>query len=129
MIVIIGSDHGALDLKKELVQYLTSVGVNIIDVGTNSYDSCDYPKIAEAIINAYRETGASHVIALCGTGVGMANAITRYPGIKSISSSHPSVIKKETLKYGINTLVLGGRTTTFLIAKQCVDAFLGPVAN
>ncbi len=129
MIVIIGSDHAALDLKKEIVQYLTLVGVQLIDVGTNSYDSCDYPKIAAEIIKAYRETRASHVIALCGTGVGMANAITRYREIKSISLSHPSVIKKERLKGSINTLVLGGRTITFLIAKQCVDAFLGPVAN
>ena len=75
--IAIGCDHGALELKQQLIEHLKKRGVECKDYGTYTKDSCDYPvyakKVAEAILSGECEEG----ILLCGTGIGMSMAANK----------------------------------------------------
>ena len=81
--IAIGCDHGALELKEQLIEHLKKRGVECKDYGTYTKDSCDYPvyakKVAEAILSGECEEG----ILLCGTGIGMSMAANKIKGIRA----------------------------------------------
>ncbi len=80
MNIIIGSDHHGYELKRELIKYLTSLGYQVIDEGTNSSESVDYPiyakKVCEKVING------NLGILICGSGIGMSIAANKIKGIR-----------------------------------------------
>ena len=90
--IAIGCDHGALELKEQLVEHLKKRGIECKDYGTYTKDSCDYPvyarKVAEAILSGECEEG----ILLCGTGIGMSMAANKIKGLEqhyaAIASQH-----------------------------------------
>lgn len=81
--IAIGCDHGALELKEQLIEHLKKRGIECKDYGTYTKDSCDYPvyakKVAEAILSGECEEG----ILLCGTGIGMSMAANKIKGIRA----------------------------------------------
>ena len=74
MIIGIGNDHGATDLKFELEEYLNSKGYEVINYGTDSYESIDYPVIAEKVAKAVINKEVDRAILMCGTGIGVSLA-------------------------------------------------------
>ena len=110
-----GCDHTAIDLKKELMEYMTEKGYECVDYG--AYDAkvrVDYPdqgqKVAEAIIAGEVEKG----VLICGTGIGISLAANKVPGIRAAVCSEP---------YSAEMTVRHNNAQ--IIAKKILDAFFG----
>ena len=124
MKIAIGSDHAAYNEKKEIINYLASKGLDVLDLGTNSGDSVDYPifgqKVAKSVINNVSDRG----IVICGTGIGISIAANRYKGIRAAlctTKIHAEMSRKHN---DSNILALGVRTTELSQLKEIVDVWL-----
>lgn len=123
-IVAIASDHGGFELKELLVKKLRDEGYDVLDLGTNSTQSVDYPDYAAAMAEALKDGRAGRGILLCGTGIGISIAANRYPFIRAalVHDAFGARLCRE--HNNANVLVLGGRTTGVEIAYDCVRLFL-----
>ncbi|MDO9308563.1 MAG: ribose 5-phosphate isomerase B [Deltaproteobacteria bacterium] len=122
--IVIGSDHGGLNLKTALNSYLTRRGYEVTDAGTNSDASVDYPdfgqKVAEAVIAGQAELG----ILICGTGIGMSIAANKIPGIRAALVTDVFMARMAREHNNANILVLGGRVLDEQKACDLVGAWL-----
>jgi RpiB/LacA/LacB family sugar-phosphate isomerase len=124
MKIVIGSDHAGFALKKTMSDYVTTLGHEIIDVGTHSPDPVDYPDYAEKVGKALMKGDAERGIMICGSGVGASVAANKMPGIRAglchdTYSAHQSVEHDD-----INMLVLGERVIGPALARELVKTFL-----
>ena len=107
--IAIGCDHGALELKEQLIEHLKKRGVECKDYGTYTKDSCDYPvyakKVAEAILSGECEEG----ILLCGTGIGMSMAANKIKGIRAALCSDCFSAQATKEHNNANVLCMGAR--------------------
>jgi ribose 5-phosphate isomerase B len=121
--IIIGSDHGAFELKETIAGYLKSLGFDIEDMGCDSKDSCDYPaygtKVAEKV-----SKGEGRGILLCGTGIGMSIVANRYPGIRAALCLNEYMARMSRMHNNSNVLVLGARVIGAGLALDIVDVWL-----
>ncbi len=122
--IVIGSDHGGLNLKSALNSYLTRRGFEVMDAGTNSDASVDYPdfgqKVAESVISGQAELG----ILICGTGIGMSIAANKIPGIRAALVTDVFMARMAKEHNNANILVLGGRVLDEQKACDLVGAWL-----
>jgi ribose 5-phosphate isomerase B len=122
--IVIGSDHGGLNLKTALSIYLTGRGFDVTDAGTDSDDSVDYPdfgqKVAEIVISGRAELG----ILICGTGIGMSIAANKIPGIRAALVTDVFMARMSREHNNANILVLGGRVLDEKNACDLVGAWL-----
>lgn len=107
--IVIGSDHGGLDLKSAVTQFLTGRGIQVSDVGTDNDASVDYPeyglKVAEMVASGAAERG----VLVCGTGIGMSIAANKVPGIRAALVTDAFMARMAKEHNNANILVLGGR--------------------
>lgn len=120
---VIGSDHGGFDLKEELKQYLLSKDIKVIDIGTYSKESVDYPDIAKKLSKTVLEKEILGLL-ICGTGIGISIAANKQLGIRAALCSESFSAKMSRKHNNANVLVLGGRTTGYELAKDILDSFL-----
>jgi ribose 5-phosphate isomerase B len=122
--IVIGSDHGGLNLKTALKSYLSRRGIEISDVGTNNGDSVDYPdfglKVAEMVVSGAAGSG----ILICGTGIGMSIAANKIPGIRAALVTDVFMARMAKEHNNANILVLGGRVLDEQIACDLVAAWI-----
>ena len=128
MELIIGSDHGGYELKEKLKGYLSKKGVAIIDVGTKSQESCDYPDIAKKGARKVLEKKCLGIL-ICGTGIGISIAANKIKGIRAALCYNEYTSKMAREHNDANILCLGGRTTLVENAKKIVDVFLNTSAS
>ena len=88
MKIAIGNDHTAVDLKNTISDYLKELGYEVINLGTDSRESCDYPIYGEKVGRAVADGEADLGIAICGTGVGISLAANK---VKGIRAGHPGL--------------------------------------
>ncbi len=124
MKVVIGSDHAGFFLKEKIKDYLCSEGIEVIDVGTNSHVSVDYPEFAAKVIEILLQGKAERGILICGTGLGMSIAANRFPGIRAALCHEPFSAKMARRHNNANVLVLGGRLVGDGMAIEIVKTFL-----
>eukprot|EP00695_Tsukubamonas_globosa_P003822 TRINITY_DN852_c0_g1_i1.p1 TRINITY_DN852_c0_g1~~TRINITY_DN852_c0_g1_i1.p1 ORF type:complete len:153 (+),score=33.19 TRINITY_DN852_c0_g1_i1:59-517(+) len=125
--ITIGSDHGAFDMKDEIVKYIQTKyagKVEVVDVGVHSKESVDYPDIALEVCKPIIAKEADAGIALCGSGIGISIACNKVPGIRCALCHDEYTARYCRLHNNANVLSFGGRTTGPEIAKQMVDSFL-----
>ena len=123
--LFIGSDHGALELKDNLVAYLKTIkGVELIDCGTFDTQSVDYPDIADKVVKNVLEDVTNLGVLCCGTGIGISIKANRNKGIRAalVYDKFTSQMAKE--HNNANVLCLGGRTTSFDDAKDYISTWL-----
>lgn len=125
MRVVVGSDHAGFALKLEMADLLRLQGHEVIDVGTHSTDSVDYPDFAEAVGLAVVDGRAERGVLVCGSGVGASVAANKIKGIRAaichdVYSAHQGVEHDD-----MNVLVLGGRIVGSALAGELVRAFMG----
>jgi len=82
MNIALGNDHLGFEIRKVILKDLIQYGHTVIDCGTNSRDSVDYPDYAECVVNAILSGRAQRGVLICGTGIGMSIAANRYPEIR-----------------------------------------------
>ncbi len=123
--IAIGADHGAVDLKDAIVDYLRGKGYAVDDLGTHGHASVDYPDFAELVTARVLDGSADSGMLFCTTGVGMSIAANRHIGIQA-SLVHDVETAKITREHNnSNVLVMGAKATSPEQGKAIVDAWLG----
>ncbi|WP_200813129.1 ribose 5-phosphate isomerase B [Helcococcus massiliensis] len=124
MRLAIGCDHVALDLKKEIIEYVESLGHEIEDLGPFTDERTDYPiygqKVAKAVANKEYDRG----ILICGTGVGISIAANKVKGIRAVCCSEPYSAKLSRQHNDSNILAFGARVIGPELAKMIVKEWL-----
>ena len=124
MKLAIGNDHVAVDMKKEIKEYLESKGHEVIDVGTNSTDRFNYPvsgyKVARMVADKQVDAG----VLICGTGVGISLAANKVRGIRACVCSDPYTAKLSKQHNNTNIIAFGARVIGIETAKMIVDEWL-----
>ena len=123
--VAVVSDHAAFEMKAMLAEHLRSAGYEVLDLGTTSTDSVDYPdygyRIADAIASGQVERG----IALCGSGIGISISVNRHPACRCALVSDGLAARLAREHNDANVLALGARLIGIETARDCVEQFLG----
>jgi ribose 5-phosphate isomerase B len=125
-VLYIASDHAGFTLKETLKQHLaaTHPALRVMDLGTHSEDSVDYPDYGFAAAHAVvAEEGARGII-LCGSGIGISIAANRVAGARAALCLTPEMAVGAREHNNANILALGARLSDAATAKACVDAFL-----
>ena len=122
--IVWGNDHSAIEMKKELIPYLESKGYEVINVGTDSTESVDYPAYGEKVALAVRNHEADLGIAVCGTGLGISLACNKVKGIRACVCSEPYTAKYSRLHNNCNVLCFGARVIGPELAKMIIDTFV-----
>ena len=120
----IASDHGGFKLKEIIREYLESKEYKIIDYGTKSDQSVDYPDYAEKISKGIQEGEVDLGIAICGTGIGISIACNKFKGIRAAHCTDAFSARAARQHNNANILCMGDRITGVEIAKDLVDNFL-----
>lgn len=121
----IAADHGGYDLKEQLKQHIEAKGIEIIDYGTHSLDSVDYPDYAYKLTTGVLSKEVDLGIAICGTGVGISIACNKVEGIRAAHCTDSFTARATRQHNDANIICLGGRITGIEIAKDIIDNFLG----
>ena len=124
MKLAIGSDHGGYNLKEAIVKHLEDKGVDVLDVGTYSKESCDYPLIAKDVTRKVLSTNGTKGILVCGTGIGICIAANKVRGIRAAHCTDTYSAKMTVQHNDANILCLGERVTGVGLALDIVDAWL-----
>lgn len=122
--IVIGSDHTGFKAKEELKKYLQMKGYEIIDVGTNSEQSCDYPDFAYAVAYAVKTNQAQRGIMLDATGIPSSIAANKVKGIRSAVAFNEFAVKSSREHNNSNVLTLGAKIFDIEILKSFVDLWL-----
>ncbi len=125
MKIAFANDHSAIDMKEELIPYIEQLGHTVLDFGTNTRESCDYPVYGEKAANAVMAGEANCGIVVCGTGVGISLAANKVHGIRCVVCSEPYSAKFSRLHNNTNMLAFGARVVGVELAKMIIDEWLG----
>lgn len=120
----IGNDHSALEMKKEIIAFLEEKGHEVVDYGTNSAESCDYPVYGEVVARAVAAGEVEQGILICGTGIGISLAANKVKGIRAAVCSEPFTAKMARAHNNCNILAFGARVVGPELAKMIVEAWL-----
>lgn len=124
MKIAIGCDHAAYELKAEVAGFISDIGFEVLDMGTNGPESVDYPdyagKVSEAVISGKADKG----ILICGTGLGMSMSANKYRGIRAAMCSEPVSARLSRQHNDSNVLCMGARMIGPLMANEIVDVWL-----
>jgi ribose 5-phosphate isomerase B len=124
MKIAIACDHGGFILKESVAEAVKESGCEVLDLGTFSEQSVDYPDYACLVANAVLKNEADAGILLCGTGIGISIAANKFKGIRCalLNSEFAAQMAKE--HNNANVIALGGRVTASGEAKKIVKAYL-----
>ena len=124
MKIALGADHAGYELKDQIKQHLQQRRIDVIDEGTSSSESVDYPDYARAVAHDVSEQRADWGILVCGSGIGMAIAGNKVDGIRAanVSSEYEAQMSRE--HNNVNVLALGARILKPDEAIRIVDQWL-----
>lgn len=120
----IGNDHSALELKAEIIEFVESMGHEVVDYGTKTKDSCDYPVYGEAVGRAVVNKEVDLGILICGTGLGISMAANKVKGVRAAVCSEPFTAKMSRAHNNANIIAFGARVVGAELAKMIVETFL-----
>ncbi len=124
MKIAIGNDHAATEMKMIILQYLQEKGFEVLNLGTDTLDSVDYPDYGAAVGRAVVNGEADLGIAICGSGIGISMAANKVRGVRAACCSEPYSAKMSRLHNNANVLCFGARVVGPELAKMIVDEFL-----
>ena len=124
MKIAIGNDHTATDLKKEIMEYVKSLGHEVINFGTDEYESCHYPEYGKKVGQAVAAGEADCGILICGTGVGISLAANKVKGIRCGVCSDTTTAHLNKEHNNANIIAFGARIVGVEKAKDIVKAYL-----
>ena len=124
MKIAAASDHGGFSLKEEVKKHLMERGIEVLDLGTHSEESVDYPVYGKACGEAVASGKADLGIVVCGTGIGISIAANKVKGIRCGLCTYVEMARLTKQHNNANILALGGRTTETGLAMEIVDTWL-----
>jgi ribose 5-phosphate isomerase B len=122
--IVIGSDHGGLELKEVIKAALISRGMDVNDCGTDNGESVDYPDFAEKVASAVSRSEADQGVLICGTGIGMSIVANKFPGVRAALVTDEFMAQMAKEHNNANILVLGGRVLAAEMAVKMVNTWL-----
>ena len=122
--LVIGSDHGGLELKEAVKAALALRGMAVEDYGTANNESVDYPDFAERVAGAVSRGEAALGILVCGTGIGMSIVANKFPGVRAALATDEFMAQMAKEHNNANILVLGGRVLSVALATRMVNVWL-----
>lgn len=124
MNIVVVSDHAGFTLKEDVKTFLESEGHNVIDCGTYSKESCDYPDYANNAALAILESKAERGIFICGTGIGISIAANRHKGIRAALCSDIYSARLSRQHNNANVLAMGANIVAIPLAKEIIKEWL-----
>lgn len=124
MKIAIGADHGGIHLKTAIVAHLKDLGHEVVDYGTDSSESCDYPLIALPLAKDVAAGDLALGILICGTGIGIGIAANKVPGVRAALCHDTFSAHAAREHNNANILTMGERIIGPGLALDIVDAFL-----
>ena len=122
--ITIASDHAGYDLKNYLVKEIINMGFKVIDLGTNSNDSVDYPDYAKLAVDNVLKKKSEFAILICGSGIGMSITANRFKGIRAALCRTIEDAKLARQHNNANILTFAGRQIDVDEAKNCFKIFI-----
>lgn len=122
--VAVGCDHGGFPLKDVVVKALQQADADVLDLGTHSMDSVDYPDFGERVATAVASGEADLGIVICGTGIGISIAANKVPGVRAALCHDTYSARMSRAHNDANVLALGARVVGPGLAEEIVTAWL-----
>ena len=122
--ISIASDHGGYRLKEHINAYLTAKGLNVLDCGCDSEESCDYPIFGKAAAQAVADGRCDRGIVICTTGIGISITANKVHGIRCALCSDPLSAELTRRHNDANMLSMGAGMIGPNMAERIVDVFL-----
>ena len=123
-IIALASDHAGYGLKTELKEELERQGHEVLDLGTHSPESVDYPDFGHAMGQALEAGRAQRGVLVCGSGIGISIAANRHPGVRAALCHDETSARLARAHNDANVLALGARLIGPEVAKGCLGVFL-----
>ena len=120
----LGSDHGGFELKEEIKKHLEDRQIEVVDYGTHTTDSVDYPDYGKKVAHKVMDKEVDRGIVVCGTGLGISMAANKVEGIRCALCGDTFSARMSREHNDANMLALGGRVTGVGLALDIVDAFV-----
>ena len=124
MRIAIGNDHGAVDMKNHVAGWLKDNGYEVVNFGTDSTESTDYPIYAERVAKAVVSGDCDRGILICGTGIGISISANKIHGVRCALCSEPVSAALARQHNDANIVAMGARTIGPVMAEAIVDVFL-----
>lgn len=124
MIIAIGNDHAAVDMKFKVKEYLESLGHKVINVGIDREERCNYPDYGEAVGRLVAECEVDCGVLICGTGVGISIAANKIKGVRAAVCSEPVTARLVKEHNNANIIAFGARIVGEETAKEILNAYL-----
>ena len=125
MKIAIGCDHGALDLKNKVIAHLTAKGYEVVNFGTDTPDSCDYPDFAAPAAKAVASGECDKGIVLCTTGIGVSITANKVKGIRCALLSDVMSARLTREHNDTNMMAIGAGVVGQMLALEIIDTWLG----
>ena len=124
MKIVVGCDHAAYELKEAIKEKLINEGHEVIDVGTDSTESVDYPKYGHAVGRLVASGEAERGIAVCGSGIGISIACNKVPGIRAALCTSVEMAEMCRRHNNANVVCMGARMISQELALDIVDTWM-----
>ena len=124
MRIAIGNDHAAVELKKGIKEYVESMGHEVVNFGTDTTESCNYPEYGEKVGRAVASGEFDCGILICGTGVGISIAANKVNGVRAAVCSDTATARLVKQHNNANIIAFGERIVGVELAKDIVKAYL-----
>ena len=124
MIISMGADHAGFSVKEKIREYLKSKGYTLLDKGTYSEDSVDYPEFGHAVGNSVQSGESEKGIVVCGSGIGISMAANKVEGIRAALCTSAEHAQMSRLHNDANVLAIGARMTDYDVITDIVDTWL-----
>jgi ribose 5-phosphate isomerase B len=124
MKIALGCDHGGFPLKDAVQKKLTSLGHEVLDVGTHSTDAVDYPDYAQKVAEAVKNGAAERGVMLCGSGVGACVAANKVPGVRAGLSHDTFSAHQGVEDDDVNVLCMGARVVGENLALEILETWI-----
>jgi ribose 5-phosphate isomerase B len=122
--IVMGSDHAGYNLKLKVKAHLESRGIEVIDVGTDKPESCNYTIYAHTLCETIQKGDAPLGILICGTGIGMSMAANKHAGIRAACCENTFSARMTRMHNDANVLCFGERVMGYGLACDMVDLFI-----
>ncbi|PKL52553.1 MAG: ribose 5-phosphate isomerase B [Nitrospira bacterium HGW-Nitrospira-1] len=122
--IAIGSDHAGFGLKEDVLGLLKDLNIDIVDCGTNTTESVDYPDFGARVSELVSSGEVERGILICGTGIGMSIVANKYPNVRAALCNDLFSAKMSRLHNDANILALGSRVIEKNLAAEIVKVWL-----
>lgn len=120
----IGNDHAAVEMKMQIMEYMESLGHEVVNYGVDTPERCDYPVIGEKVGKAVASGEVDCAVLICGTGAGISMAANKVNGVRAAVCSDTTTARLVKEHNNANIIAFGARIVGIEKAKDIVKSYL-----